>query len=163
MPAELKSRMTVKGLAELNKRIAELLHDADNLRPVWDQAAEYMVRSTQNRINQTHKGPDGTPWARLADLTVKLKGNDWPLYATGKLVNGIQVGQVNRAGFTIQSTATNEDGQNYSNWVQKGVRRSKGKYKKKTQPHSPARPFMGFSKENVARICKMIRDHLKRT
>ena len=161
--ASLNARMTTKGLAELNKRVAKLLADAENLRPVWDEAAEYMVRSTQNRINQTHKGPDGSPWARLAELTVKLKGNDWPLYATGKLVEGIQVGHVNRSGFTIQSTATNEDGENYSSWVQKGVRRSKGKYKKKTQPHSPPRPFMGFSKENVSRISKMIRDHLKGT
>lgn len=161
--AVLNTRLNTKGLAELNKRIAKLLSDADNLRPVWDEAAEYMVRSTQNRINQTHKGPDGTPWARLAELTVKLKGNDWPLYATGKLVEGIQVGHVNRSGFSIKSTATNEDGENYSSWVQKGVWRSKGKYKKKTQPHSPARPFMGFSKENVARISKMVRDHLKGT
>lgn len=161
--ASLNARMTTKGLAELNKRVAKLLSDAENLRPVWEEAAEYMVRSTQNRINKTQTGPDGSPWARLAELTVKLKGSDWPLYATGKLVEGIQVGHVNRAGFTIQSTATNEDGENYSSWVQKGVRRSKGKYKKKTQPHSPPRPFMGFSKENVSRISKMIRDHMKGT
>lgn len=159
--ANFAVKMNSEGLATLNKRIAKLLHDAENMRPVWDEAAEYMVRSTQNRINKTQTGPDGSPWARLAELTVKLKGSDWPLYATGKLVEGIQVGHVSRSGFSIKSTATNSEGENYSSWVQKGVRRSKGKYKKKTQPHSPARPFMGFSKENVARISKMIRDHMK--
>ncbi|WP_370201653.1 phage virion morphogenesis protein [Bradyrhizobium elkanii] len=51
----------------------------------------------------------------------------------------------------------------YSSYVQDGVKNSRGKYKKKTTPHSPARPFMGFSAENARRISKMIRDHLKAT
>lgn len=159
--ADFSVKMTSQGLAALNKRIAKLLQDAEHMEPVWQQAAQYMVRSTQNRINKTQTGPDGVPWQRLAALTVELKGNDWPLYATGKLVKGIQVGDVSNAGFQIESTARNERGEAYSSYVQDGVRNSRGKYKKKTRPHSPARPFMGFSKENVSRISKMIRDHLK--
>ncbi|GAA0005343.1 hypothetical protein BDS110ZK4_27240 [Bradyrhizobium diazoefficiens] len=150
-------RMNAESLAQLNKRITKLLQDAEHMEPVWQQAAEYMVRSTQNRINKTQTSPSGERWAGLAALTIKLKGTDWPLYATGKLVGGIHTGEIDNHGFQVVSDAP------YSSYVQDGVKNSRGKYKKKTTPHSPARPFMGFSAENARRISKMIRDHLKAT
>ncbi|WP_316207398.1 phage virion morphogenesis protein [Bradyrhizobium sp. SZCCHNR3118] len=158
--ADFQIRMNTQSLGELNKRLAKLLQNAEHMEPVWRQAAEYMVRSTQNRINRIQTDPNGVPWERLAQLTVELKGNDWPLYATGKLVKGIQVADVNNNGFRIESTALNSDGEGYSTFLQHGVQNSRGKFKKKSGPHSPARPFMGFSKENVARISKMVRDHI---
>ena len=156
--ATFSVRMDAAGLAQLNKRLTKLLYDAEHMEPVWREAADYMVRSTQNRINKTQTGPNGDKWAALAQLTVELKGNDWPLYATGKLVKGIEASEVNDDGFQVISTAP------YSSFMQEGVRRVRGKYRpKRPPPHVPARPFMGFSAENVRRISKMIRDHLKAT
>jgi phage gpG-like protein len=153
--ATVSVRMTTSGLAETNKRLAKLLNNAEHMEKAWQEAADYMVRSTKNRINRTKTGPEGDKWAALSAVTTQLKGHDWPLYATGALVSGITVGQVSNDGFQVISNAP------YSSYMQAGVKKLRGKFRsKRPAPQVPPRPFMGFSKENNRRISKIIWQHL---
>jgi phage gpG-like protein len=66
-----------------------------------------------------------------------------------------RVGDVSDHGFMIFTDAEQ------ASWLQGGVRQVKGKYWPKTpRPQIPPRPFMGFSRSNINRISKMIRDYL---
>jgi phage virion morphogenesis protein len=137
--------------SRLNKRLAELLHDVLHLEPVMEEAAEYMKRSTVNRILRSKTSPDGERWEALRDVTVSLKGHDRILFETGDLANSIQVSDVSNDGFMITADAE------HASYMQEGVKRTRGMIKNKTVP---PRPFMGFSDENKRRISKMIRDYL---
>ncbi|WP_315729806.1 phage virion morphogenesis protein [Bradyrhizobium sp. SZCCHNRI2010] len=142
-------------IARLSDRYARLLHAVDDLEPVMEQAAEYMQRSTINRILRTKTAPDGERWAALSDVTAQLKGHDRQLFETGELSRNIEVSDVSKHGFEL--TADTE----YAIWMQKGVDTVRGAFRsKRPRPQIPARPFMGFSEENVRRISKMIRDYL---
>jgi len=142
-------------IAKLNRRISKLLHDTLNLEPVMAEAAEYMKRSTVNRILRTKTSPDGERWAALSDVTIALKGHDQPLFQSGELSKGIDVLDVSKDGFMISAEAP------HASYMQKGVSKVKGAFKsKRPAPQVPARPFMGFSDENVRRISSMIRNYL---
>jgi phage gpG-like protein len=148
-------RLIADDLAKLNKRIAKLLHDAVDLEPVMAEAAQYMRRSTVNRILRTRASPEGERWQALSDVTIALKGHDRPLFESGELVAGIYVQEVTPEGFVLAADS------DHASYMQKGVAVVKGAFKsKRPMPQIPARPFMGFSDENVRRISKMIRDHL---
>jgi phage virion morphogenesis protein len=136
---------------KLSQRISELLHDVLHLEPVMEEAAEYMKRSTVNRILRSKTSPDGERWEALRDVTVNLKGHDRILFETGELANSIQVSDVSNDGFMITADAE------HASYMQEGVKRTRGMIKNKK---IPPRPFMGFSDENKRRIAKMIRDHL---
>jgi phage virion morphogenesis protein len=147
----LALRIEANDLRLLNKRISDLLHDVLHLEPVYAEAAEYMKRSTVNRILRTKKGPDGARWAALSEVTQELKGHDRILFESGGLANSIQIEDVNHDGFVITSTA------DYASYMQDGIKRTKGMIKNKVVP---PRPFMGFSDENKRRITTMIRNYL---
>jgi len=149
--AGLAIRIDEHDLRRLDKRISELLHDVLHLEPVMSEAAEYMKRSTVNRILRTKTSPDGERWEALRDVTVNLKGHDRILFETGGLANSIQIEDVGHDGFTLGSTA------DYASYMQEGIKRTKGMINNETVP---ARPFMGFSDENKRRIATMIRDYL---
>jgi phage virion morphogenesis protein len=154
MPS-LSIRLEASDLARLNSRISKLLHDTLNLEPVWTEAAEYMKNATANRILRTKTSPEGDRWEALSDVTIALKGHDKPLFHSGGLAEGISVLDVSNDGFMITADAP------YASYMQKGVKRVKGAFKsKRSEPQIPARPFMGFSDENVRRISKMVRDYL---
>jgi phage virion morphogenesis protein len=144
-------RIEADDLRRLDKRISDLLHDVLNLEPAMAEAAQYMVRSTQNRILRTKTSPDGERWEALRDVTVNLKGHDRILFETGELSKSIRVDEVTHHGFMITSTAK------HASYMQEGIKRTRGMIKNKTVP---ARPFMGFSDENKSRIAKIIRDYL---
>ncbi|WP_316200906.1 MULTISPECIES: phage virion morphogenesis protein [unclassified Bradyrhizobium] len=146
-------------LARLNARLTKLLHDAEHLHPVMEQAAEYMQRATINRILRTKMSPEGERWAALSDVTIALKGHDRPLFDSGELSRSIDVTDVADHGFEL--TADTE----YASWMQNGFNHAGRKARRGGKRYSksdkvPARPFMGFSEENVKRISKMIRDYL---
>jgi phage virion morphogenesis protein len=147
----LALRIDEHDLRRLHKRIADLLHDTLHLEPVYEEAAEYMKRSTVNRILRTKTSPDGERWEALRDVTVNLKGHDRILFETGDLANSIRVEDVSHDGFVVTSTS------DHASYMQDGVRRTRGMIKNKTVP---PRPFMGFSDENKRRIAIMIRDYL---
>jgi phage gpG-like protein len=148
-------RLVADDLAKLNKRIKKLLHDALDLEPVMEEAAQYMKRSTVNRILRSKTSPEGERWEALSDATIALKGHDRPLFASGELAAGIYVEEITPDGFVIAADS------DHASYMQNGVAVVKGAFKsKRPMPQIPARPFMGFSDENVRRISKMIRDHL---
>jgi phage virion morphogenesis protein len=147
----LAIRIDEHDLRRLDRRISELLHDVLHLEPVLSEAANYMVRSTQNRILRSKTSPDGARWEALRDVTVNLKGHDRILFQTGDLANSIKVEDVSNSGFVVTSDAE------HASYMQDGVKRTRGMIKNKK---IPPRPFMGFSDENKRRIAKMIRDYL---
>jgi len=154
MPS-LSVRLDQAAFAKLNKRLHEVLQHSLNLEPVMQQAALYMKNSTVNRIERTKKSPAGERWEALSDVTIQLKGHAQPLFASGELSRGIDIQDVSNDGFMIISSAP------HSSYMQKGVKKVKGAFKsKRPSPQVPARPFMGFSDENVRRISKMLRDHI---
>jgi phage virion morphogenesis protein len=154
MPS-LSVRLDADDLARLNRRLSKLLHDTLDLEPVWREAAEYMKQSTQNRILRTKTAPDGERWAALSDVTIELKGHDSQLFESGEMAGSVDVLDVSNDGFMITTDAP------YASYMHKGVKRVKGAFRsKRPAPQIPARPFMGFSDENVRRISKMVRDYL---
>ena len=156
--ADIQVKIESGDIRKLNKRIADLLHDTLNLETVYAEAAEYMKRSTVNRIVRSKISPDGERWAALREVTIKLKdGHDSILFDSGELSKGIQVEDVSHDGFVLSSTALNKEGEPYSSYLQDGVKRTRGMIRGK---RIPPRPFMGFSDENKRRIAKMIRDYL---
>lgn len=155
--ADLSVKIESGDLRRLNKRIADLLHDTLHMEEVYAQAAEYMKRSTVNRIVRSKTGPDGERWAAIKEVTARLKQSDSILFDSGELSRGIQIEDVSNGGFVLSSTALNKEGEPYSSYLQDGVKRTRGMIKGKK---IPPRPFMGFSDENKRRISKMIRDYL---
>jgi phage virion morphogenesis protein len=153
--AEVKIEIDAMGMAVLNRRLNKLLQKTKNLEPVWEDAAEYMVRSTVNRILRTKTGPDGERWAALSDLTIQLKGHDRQLFESGDLYRSVHVEDVSKEGFAITADS------DHASFMQDGVNTVRGKYRsKKPSPQVPARPFMGFSDQNVREISKMLREYL---
>ena len=74
--ANVAVRLDAADLAKLSKRISDLLHDTLNLGSVMDEAAEYMKRSTVNRVLRTKIAPNGDRWEALSEVTVELKGHE---------------------------------------------------------------------------------------
>jgi phage virion morphogenesis protein len=149
--AEFTVRIDEHDFKRLNKRIAELLHDALHLEPIYAEAAEYMKRSTVNRILRSKNGPNGERWKALEDVTVNLKGNDTILFQEGALAESIRVDEVTNDGFVLGAHAK------HASTMQDGFYPTTGMIKGK---RIPPRPFMGFSDENKRRIAIMIRDYL---
>jgi phage virion morphogenesis protein len=154
MPS-LSVQLDAGDLARLNRRLSKLLHGSLNLEPVWQQAAEYMKQSTKNRILRTKTAPDGERWAALSDVTIEMKGHDAPLFQSGEMAGSVDILEVSNDGFMINTDAP------YASYMHNGVQQVKGAFRsKRPAPQIPARPFMGFSDENVRRISKMVRDYL---
>ncbi|TYO65521.1 phage virion morphogenesis protein [Bradyrhizobium hipponense] len=149
--AGLKLDVDDHDFRRLTRRIGDLLHDVLEMHTVYAQAAEYMKRSTENRLLRSKTSPDGERWEALRDVTVNLKGHDTILFETGELANSIQIGDVSNDGFELISNAP------HASFMQEGIKRTRGMIKNKKVP---ARPFMGFSEENKRRIALMIRDYL---
>lgn len=153
--AALGIRLNAGDVAKLSSNLNRIVRQAENLVPAMETIGEYMVRSTQNRILRSKTSPEGDRWARLSELTTSLKGHDQPLFHSGRLAESIKVKNVSNRGVTIYSSAP------YAGYMQSGVRKVKGKYRsKKPAPQIPARPFMGFSQENLKRISQILRKHV---
>ena len=149
--AGLKLDVDDHDFRRLTRRIGELLHDILELHTVYAEAAQYMKRSTENRLLRSKTSPDGDRWEALRDVTVNLKGHDTILFETGDLSRSIEVSDVSNDGFELISNAP------HASFMQDGIKRTRGMIKNKTVP---PRPFMGFSDENKRRIARMIRDYL---
>ena len=143
----------------LNDRLNSLARAAENLQPFMQEGSDYMVRSTQNRILRQKKSPDGIRWDANSAATIGIKGFNSPLFQSGDIARGIKAQRVTRWGFAIVSTAKSEDGFDYGSAMQKGIKRTKGFIKNK---RVPARPFLGFSQENIRVLSRMLKQHLLR-
>lgn len=157
MPS-LSVRIDSEDIGRLNRRVGALLQAVSHLEPIMAQGAEYMKNSTVNRILRTKMSPQGERWAALSDVTVRIKGHDSPLFHTGELAGSVNVKQADDHGFMISADAP------YASYMQNGVKaktKSKSRSRSKAvKMRTPARPFMGFSNENVRRITRMIKDYI---
>jgi len=135
---------------EMTQRLRNLLDAYEfGLKPAFQEAADYMVRSTKNRIYRNLGDPDGEPWPELSDATAKRKGHRRPLIDTGTLAETIQAIHVTNSGFTIRAPARNKDGEMYGKFHQHGL-------------GVPQRRFLGFSETNERRIEKILAEHIRR-
>lgn len=132
-------------------RLNEMLRSIGSMEEVWQDAAQYMVNSTRNRILRQKVSPSGEAWAPLSEVTIELKGHDRALFHTGELARSIEVTSSGPDGFTVAAQAE------HASYMQNGVKRTGGFIPNK---RVPARPFMGFSEANKRRISRMLRDHI---
>ena len=151
-------KISVQELGQVRKKIWELIERASDLEEFNQEAAEYMVRSTQHRILRSKKEADGKPFAALRELTIELKGHDKPLFETGELARSVHVEEADNDGFTVRAEAFNDSGDDYAFFVQHGRRQTKGRFR--SGRRVPSRKFMGFSEANINAISKMLRDYV---
>lgn len=162
-------KATRSGMEAASQKFADMIAGMKDLRPFMDAAADYMVRSTKWRIRQGWQQPDGRAPPALAELTRVLKGHNKPWYDEGRLYRGIEKDRVTADGFVIRVEARNDKGYDYAPNVQFGNRKQGGivavpggGYVRPKKP-APARPFLGFSDENIARLSKLLRQHVLKT
>lgn len=150
---EFDDEATLKAISALHER-------ARNYRPALNEAAAYMERQTKLRFAR-EEAPDGTPWAPLAESTVrrKLRGYTYRkrrrvkipgkylstiLRETGVLASGIAARPASDTQASVETTA----GAEYGIWHQLGTKRM------------PARPYLGFSSEDVTVVQQIFKRHL---
>lgn len=143
------------------KAVADLVGRARNWRPALNEAALYMERQTKLRFAR-EEAPDGTPWAPLATSTIRRKlsgkggkrrdgrgrflksGSTKILVDTGILESGIAARPASDTQASVETTA----GAEYGIWHQIGTKRM------------PARPYLGFSDEDVSAIDRIFKRHV---
>jgi phage virion morphogenesis protein len=131
---------------------------AADLTPAMQDIGELLVERTKRRF-ATGTGPDGTPWARNAPLTVKRKrGRDQPLVGeSGRLSNEI---------FAIAGLQVVEVGSAlvYSAVQQFGAAKGQFGRSRRGRPIPwgaiPARPFLGLAGEDRLDILDILAEHL---
>jgi phage virion morphogenesis protein len=155
--ADVQINLNVKGMSDLSVKLDGLIDRLGGLDDFWRDVAQYMVRSTQNRILRQKigqgKAPDGEPWAPLSqETTIPFKGHGHQLFQSGELAGSVYVADIHDKGFTISASA------DHAEYMQFGVSRTSGWIKGKKVP---ARPFMGFSETNIRTISKMLKKYLE--
>ena len=126
------------GLQNVRKR-AEVIARApeETLRRV----AEEEVRAVQNRIRNSKTDPEGQPWApwSMATIRANARRGGSLLFRTGALHDSIQY-RISEKTLTIYSNV------GYARYLQFGT------------PKMPARPFLGWSRDNINRIKQILKD-----
>ena len=149
------------GLEPIQARLRAAAAATQNLEPMLSEMGEAVVESTRLRFTDG-KGPDGNKWAPLSAATLlrrrkKGKGAQ-PLLDTGRLRNSITKRVEPRSvwiGTNVVYARTHQFG------AAKGAFGT-GKYKtrKGSFPipwgNIPARPFLGFSRDDQAEIVAII-------
>ena len=125
-------------MGDVRRRLSELADRLADPTPVFERIGARLVESTEARFD-AFEGPDGRPWPPLAEKTrrYKPKHKDRPLTLEGDL-RGSFSAEADRAGLVVGSdrpyAATHQFGRAESN--------------------IPARPFLGLTAEDIARIEK---------
>lgn len=135
---------------EVTRLLQRLIDAGGNPRPALLEIGEELVDSTKKRF-ETTSGPDGTPWARNKASTIKRKGRDKPLTASGTLMD-----QIN---YQLTGNDTLEVG---SPTVYAAMQQFGGT--KEEFPHLwddiPAREFIGISTEDEEKIIETFNSYL---
>lgn len=173
---EMKDEAVKAALSDLSRKFSDL-------SPVMKDIGEYMVRSTEDRFNRQGPAPDGTPWKPLAASTLRRKKHPKILTESEALrgdihyellgTHGVKIGTSER----IPYAAIHQFGGIIARMARTGVlafkksggfmsRAAAGKRKtavriafahygeRKTK--IPARPFLGVSADDSAKIVGMI-------
>lgn len=135
---------------EVTRMLQRLIDAGINPRPALLGIGEELVDSTKKRF-ETTSDPDGTPWERNAESTIKRKGRDQPLTGDGALGKEIY--------FDVVEGDTLEVGS-----VMKYAAMQQFGGTKEEFPHLwddiPARPFIGISDSDEEMIIKEINQFL---
>jgi phage virion morphogenesis protein len=159
----VRVEVDLKGLAKTEEGLADILGRLKNKRELMARIGQYMVRSTQMRINKTKLDPDGVPWAPLTQATEEIKARDGVhpqdiLFHWGTLANSIYVKWTTDSTTEVTANTTRYGAsKNYAPYMQYGVGRTGGRIKGKS---IPARPFMGISEQNKKIIMKMVNSYV---
>lgn len=118
-----------------------------NLQPFYKEVGEALVRSTDQRFRD-ERAPDGTPWAPLAEATLKRKER------LGKILKILQQDGFMRGTIIYRETAQQ---------VEVGTIQPYAKYHQfpnKRMPDPKNRPFLGISPQDERAIARLAREYL---
>ena len=132
-----------------SKKLSALLAKLKDTGPALQEIGQKAVESTQRRIRDTKISPDGSqfaPWSYATALARQKDGtsNRGILFKTGNLLNSITF-QVTGNQVTIGA----DQSAPYARFLQEGTMKM------------PARPFVGFSTEDLNMIRQVLRTHLR--
>lgn len=129
------------GLQHTRNRI-KMIQNAP--KEALNEIGESVVAKAQQRIRSTKTAPDGTPWAPWSMATIRANQNKGGslLYRTGALLDSIQY-RVSDKTITVYSNV------GYARFLQFGT------------PKMPARPFLGWTQEDINKVKQIIGEALK--
>lgn len=135
---------------EVTRMLTRLIDASGNPRPALLEIGEDLVDSTKARFNPGI-GPDGVPWARNSEETIRRKGRDKPLVHSGTLMEQIHYQLSGSDALEVGSSMV------YAAMQQFGGTKSEF-------PHLwgdiPGRPFIGISDDDEETILKTLNDYL---
>lgn len=135
---------------EVTRMLQRLIDSGSNPRPALLEIGEELVDSTKGRF-ESQSGPDGTPWARNSESTIKRKGRDQPLTDGGTLMSQINYQLTGNDTLDVGSPTI------YAAMQQFGG--TKAEF-----PHLwddiPAREFIGISSADEEKIIDIFNDYL---
>lgn len=119
-------------------------------QPALEEIGKGLQQSTKDRIRTTKLSPDGKPFAPWSFSTLKARQKEGTaaagiLFRTGKLHESIQYQVVNNQ---VQVGA--DSSAPYAKYLQFGTMKM------------PARPFIGFSQQDLEMIRKILRNHIRK-
>ena len=144
----------LKGLIGELKRDRAALRD---LKPLWRDVGEYMVKSTVKRFD-SEQAPDGTPWKPLSAARIAQRRKR---HAKGK--NKKRAGQMK----ILNDTGRQRRSVRYLATKDRAVVGTRLKYAATHQfgdagRNIPARPFLGVTEADLAAVRRMMRKHVER-
>ena len=134
----------------IKKALSNLQQAAGNLSPALKAIGDDLKVSTQQRfVSKT--GPDGQQWEANADVTIDRKGRNDPLVGEGTLAEQISATLIGDNTLEIGSSIQ------YAAMQQFGGTKSEFPF---LWGDIPARPFLGISSEDEAKILSTIEEFL---
>lgn len=140
----MKSQIVVS-----TQQLDRLLKRLRDPTPALNEVGQGLKQSTQDRIRETKVSPSGlpfAPWSYSTLLARQKEGTDARgiLFRKGTLFNAVQYQVVkNQVQVGVDSTAP------YARFLQEGTVKM------------PARPFVGFSQQDIELIRKILHKHLQ--
>ena len=109
-------KMTMTGLSELRKRIAQLVTSLHDLHPAFLRAAVVVLDSAKRRI----QSEDGGQWYISKAMAMNPRGT--PLHRTGRLFNSFDLGGLNNDVIDITGGVSVGTSLEYAKYLQEGTK-----------------------------------------
>jgi phage virion morphogenesis protein len=148
---------------ETDALLAELRRRMGSLQPVMDAVGQIIQAGTQQRFVD-QKGPDGTPWEGLRQVTIDRRrtgtgtGTIQILRDTGRLMNSIDYKATDKQVSVFSNVI-------YSATHQFGAKKGEYGTDRRGNPipwgKIPARPFFGYNPEDQQAIVEVLRGYLQ--
>lgn len=140
-------QIKVQGDDAFKQALKQLENKASNLKPYFDDLGEYMVLSTRERFDR-EVDPDGNRWPELAPATVARKARK------NKNPKILQQDSILRDSITPDAT---QDQLEMGTNLEYGPTHQYGD----SSRNIPARPYLGFSDQDLQEAMDLIGDHLQ--